>query len=79
MCGAGTPISDSARDRVEDGPCRHVYRLVEELGEQTAVVWAVWHVTSTAGTGEFARRPDIGSEAVILTEMTEIQAVGAGG
>lgn len=73
--GAGTPLPEGA-DEVDEGACGYTYTTVDEVGEHTAVVRAIWSVINTTSAGDTERRPDIVLETSIPIEVFEIQTVG---
>ncbi len=75
--GAGTPLPGGG-DTVEQGGCGYTYTGVDELGEHTAVVRAIWTVTNTTSTGATESRADIVLEIPIAVNVFEIQTVGTG-
>lgn len=77
--GAGTPLPDGGLDTVDEGGCGYTYTTLDELGEHTAVIRAIWAVTNTSSTGVSEQRPSIVLETQIPIEVYEIQTVGTGG
>ncbi|MEO6651772.1 MAG: hypothetical protein ABIP17_03845 [Ilumatobacteraceae bacterium] len=73
--GAGTPLP-AGDDTVAEGPCGYTYRTVDELGDHTATLRAVWSVTNTTSTGASEVRPSIRLETLIPVRVAEIQTVG---
>ena len=75
--GAGTRLPGGG-DTVEQGGCGYTFTRVDELGDHTAVVRAIWTVTNTTSTGATEQRPDIVLETPIPIKVFEIQTVGTG-
>lgn len=76
--GFGEPIPDDALDTVDEGPCGYTFDHVDDIGETTVTITAVWVVTYVLSDGRAGTRDDIVLTASVPYEIIEIQTVGRG-
>lgn len=74
--GFGVPIPDDARDTIDEGPCGYTFDGVDDIGETTVTVTAIWEVTFVLSDGRTGTRDDIVLTATVPYEVIEIQTVG---
>ena len=77
--GNGTPIPDDHLDSLEQGPCGHTYRELDDLDVNQISITATWAITWELSDGRTGREPtDIVLTTSVPYEVYEIQSVGVG-
>jgi len=77
--GHGTPIPDSEKNSIAQGPCGYTYTSDTNGDTLDITITSTWTVTWALSDGTTGSEPDIVVSAVLPYEVYEIQTVGTGG
>jgi hypothetical protein len=77
--GHGTPIPDSHKNSIEQGPCGYTYLADTDGGTIPMTITSTWTVTWALSDGATGSQDDIVVSTVVPYEVYEIQTVGIDG
>jgi len=77
--GHGTPIPDSKKDSIGQGPCGYTYTADTDGETIDITIASTWTVTWSLSDGTMGSEADIVVTTVLPYEIYEIQTIGTGG
>lgn len=77
--GHGTPIPESKKNSIEEGPCGYTYTADTNGESLEFTITSTWTVTWELSDGRTGSEPDIVVATVLPYEVYEIQTVGTDG
>ncbi len=74
--GVGTPIPDSARDEIDEGPCGHTFTDTDDIGTTEFTITSRWTMSWVTSAGTSGTGSDITQWTTVPYRVREIQTVG---
>ncbi len=75
--GVGTPIPDSAREEIDEGPCGHTFTDSDDIGRTEFTITSRWTLSWTTSASTFGSASDVNQTTTIPYRIREIQIVGS--
>lgn len=77
--GLGSPIPESEKDTLDEGPCGYTYRSANDGEPYTITITSTWAITWELSDGRTGTRPDVTLTTTFEYPVVEIQTVGTNG
>jgi hypothetical protein len=77
--GHGTPIPESRRNSIDEGPCGYTFRDLDDIGDTEIAINSNWTVTWILSDGRTGSSPGVTTGVAIPYEVYEVQTVGTRG